>query len=301
MFIYVWHSWVTTAHHSATSMSQDNAHHPLNHLGLKLQVIGALPSFVPSAMVGPTISSSVMFLRFMFCSQSSWSWTSGLPFCKSLLTYVPSSRGPPPNPRSQSRQASSLLSPHPPIPLTQTIWWLLTLTKESLHFKNSHKSSISDSLSLSKFLRIPAPTSLCFPHRLKSSSISSFSRWWNVLEWDLGGSIIWKCPHLWDRGLATPPFLMWDERWGTQLSGETFPLNLKWGWVPVEMEPGWCLLSLCSWNNEASESRAFPLEPSSWLSSQFCSCGPYLMMKKWKGKFTYWDERPFQLSDMFQL
>lgn len=217
------------------------------------------------------------------------------------LYLCPFFQRPPPNPRSQSRQASSLLSPHPPIPLTQTIWWLLTLTKESLHFKNSHKSSISDSLSLSKFLRIPAPTSLCFPHRLKSSSISSFSRWWNVLEWDLGGSIIWKCPHLWDRGLATPPFLMWDERWGTQLSGETFPLNLKWGWVPVEMEPGWCLLSLCSWNNEASESRAFPLEPSSWLSSQFCSCGPYLMMKKWKGKFTYWDERPFQLSDMFQL
>lgn len=111
----------TLHQHTVTSMSQDNAHHLLRHLVLKLQVISALPSFSSSVHCRSHKSSSVVSLGLTYCSQSSWSWSSGLPFSKSLLTHVPSSRRPPFHPGSQSTDKPllcstlnpSLLSPKP--------------------------------------------------------------------------------------------------------------------------------------------------------------------------------------------
>lgn len=108
----VCHSWANTApaHYSVTSMSQDNAHHLLCHLVLKLHVINALPSFSSSVHGRSHKSSSVVSLGLTYCSQSSWSWSSDLPFSKSLLTHVPSFRRPLFHPGSQSTDKPLLCS-----------------------------------------------------------------------------------------------------------------------------------------------------------------------------------------------
>lgn len=93
----------------------------LCHLVLKFQVFSALPSFSSSVHGRTHKSSSAVSLRLTYCSQPSWSWTSGLPFSKNLITHVLSFRRPLPYPGSQSTDKPLLLNPQPLTPLTKSI------------------------------------------------------------------------------------------------------------------------------------------------------------------------------------
>lgn len=175
----VCHSWLSTApaHCSVTSMSQDNAHHPLHHLGLKLQLISVLLSFGSSVRGRSLNSFSVIALRVTSCSQS-WSWTSVYALLQEPPYPCPFIQRPLPHPGSQSTDKPllcstlnpSLLSPRPS---DGHHHWQNEDYMLKAHMRNLPHLTFSEP----KFHRKAVQHPLCFLHRLKSSGISDFSLW----------------------------------------------------------------------------------------------------------------------------